>query len=66
MRVREIRFLSLIGINLFLILGSISAQLSNVNDVFGGWRRVDTGAVRAKIRAGDLVTHEAQWYRPEH
>jgi len=29
-----------------------------------GWRRIDVDKVEHKIRAGDLVRHEADWWRP--
>jgi hypothetical protein len=45
------------------IAGFISADAPTPQAEQGGWRKVDREALMEKIRSGDLVQHEADWYR---
>ncbi|MBW2455501.1 MAG: hypothetical protein JRI68_13360 [Deltaproteobacteria bacterium] len=45
------------------IAGFIGAEQESVQAERSGWRKVDQEALMEKIRAGDLVQHEADWYR---
>jgi hypothetical protein len=45
------------------ILGFVSQGLKVAPPATGGWRTVDLVKLEARIRDGDLVEHEADWYR---
>ncbi len=45
------------------IAGFISADVEIAEAERSGWRKIDREALMEKIRSGDLVQHEADWYR---
>ncbi len=45
------------------IIGILRAGFATRTAHTGGWRKVDREALDAKLRAEDLVKHEASWYR---
>lgn len=63
LRRRDLRFVALVGANLAGIAGFLVAGLRTADETPGGWRRIDREALEARIEAGDLVRHEARWYR---
>ena len=63
LRARDGRFVLLALVHAIGIAGFLAAGVGGDASSRGGWRRIDVDAVRAKIRAGDLVEHEAEWYR---
>ncbi len=63
LRKRDWRFALLVAAHALFIAGFVRAQLGEAPPTTGGWRRIDVDAVKAKIRAGDLVGREADWYR---
>ncbi len=64
LKLRDWRFLVLILAHVIGIAGFLSAGGGGGAVTAGTWRRIDTEAVKAKIRAGELSDHEADWYRP--
>ena len=57
------RLLVLLAAHLVGIVGFISAETETAQPQRSGARKVDREALMDKIRAGDLVQHEADWYR---
>ncbi len=57
------RLLVLVVAHGVAIAGFIGAEPESAQVEHGGWREVDQEALQEKIRAGDLVQHEADWYR---
>ena len=57
------RFALLVLAHVIGIAGFLGAGDDSTASTRGSWRAIDTTAVRAKIRAGDLSSHEADWYR---
>ncbi|MBF0179563.1 MAG: 4Fe-4S binding protein [Magnetococcales bacterium] len=47
-----------------LILLHLTNAMEETPEGIGGWRRVDAKALGDRIASGDLVDHEASWYRP--
>ena len=64
LRSREFRFLALVFANLICVAIFLGTGLQVPTRETGGWRRIDTEAVRARIEAGDLMSREASWYHP--
>ena len=64
LKLRDWRFLVLVLVHAIGIAGFLSAGGGDGAVAAGSWRRIDTEAVKAKIRAGDLSDHEADWYQP--
>ena len=64
LRRRDWRFYLLLVAHLIGILGFVSAGLERPAPVIGGrgWRSVDRAELESRIRAGDLVDREADWY----
>ena len=62
-RKRDWRFIVLVLVHALCIAGFIRSGMEVAPPETGGWRRIDVEAVRAKIREGDLVDREADWYR---
>jgi len=60
-RGRDVWFTALLGANVLCLVGFLATELEASREEVG-WRRIDTTAVEAKIRSGDLVRHEALWY----
>ena len=61
--VRELQLVALVLANLLVIAGHLGAGLQQVGRETGGWRRIDTQAVLSRLRAGELSSREAEWYR---
>ena len=57
------RLLVLLVAHVVGIVGFVSAETETAQVERSGWRKVDQEALMEKIRAGDLVRHEADWYR---
>jgi len=57
------RLLVLVVAHGVAIAGFISADTQTVQAERSGWRKIDREALMEKIRSGDLVRHEADWYR---
>ena len=64
LKLRDWRFLILVLVHVIGIAGFLSAGGGDGAAMAGNWRRIDIEKVKAKIRAGDLSDHEADWYRP--
>jgi hypothetical protein len=60
-RGRDVWFMVLLTANVLCLGGFLATELETSQEQ-AGWRRIDIGAVEAKIRSGDLVRHEALWY----
>ena len=62
-RRRELHFLLLMLANLACIGGYLTDGVGGMTSAeHGGWRRIDIKAVEARLKAGDLVRKEADWY----
>jgi len=61
---RDRRFVLVAGINLLAVTAFL---LSHIGDepAYTGWRKIDYQALVDRINSGDLVRHEAHWYRLE-
>ena len=64
-RLRDLRFLVLVLLNLILIGGFLRSEAGDEGGPPGGWRRVDVQALQIRIEAGELVDREASWYHRE-
>ena len=64
-RLRDLRFVSLVTLNLFLISGFLWSGAGRQSGPPGGWRRIDLQALQTRIEAGELVDNEASWYHIE-
>ena len=64
LRWREFQLVALVMGNLFVIAGHLGAGVQQAGQETGGWRRIDTQAVLTRLRAGELSSREADWYRP--
>ena len=64
-RLRDLQFVVLVLINLFLISGFLLSGAGGESGPTGGWRRVDLQALQTRIEAGELVDTEARWYHRE-
>ncbi len=64
LRTRELRFLAFMLVNLLCIAGFLSSGFETLREQTGGWRRVDMDMLSTRMKTGDLVKHEAHWYRP--
>lgn len=62
-QLRDLRFLVLVLLNLFLISGFLISGAGGDSALPGGWRRIDLQALQTRIDAGELVEIEARWYR---
>lgn len=63
LRKRDRGFVLLVVVHLVCIAGFIVGDRGSAASELGGWRRIDLPALLDKIRSGDLVEHEADWYR---
>jgi hypothetical protein len=63
LRKRDWRFLLLVLAHAVCIVGFVAGGLGGEPPATGGWRRVDLEELESRIRAGDLVKREADWYR---
>ena len=64
-RLRDLRFVVLVLINLLLISGFLVSSTGGESGPPGGWRRIDLQALQTRIEAGELVDTEASWYHRE-
>lgn len=64
-RLRDLRFVVLVLLNLFLISGFLISGTGGESGPPGGWRRIDLQALQTRIEAGELVDREASWYHRE-
>jgi hypothetical protein len=64
-RLRDLGFVFLVFLNLFLISGFLVSGAGGDSDPPGGWRRIDLQALQTRIEAGELVDTEARWYHRE-
>ncbi len=62
-RRRDRKFVAFVAANAVCIAAFIAGGVGSEAEAPGGWRRVDLKALKAKIQAGKLVKHEADWYR---
>ncbi|MEN8216835.1 MAG: hypothetical protein ABFS56_10765 [Pseudomonadota bacterium] len=60
---RDIQFAAFILATLICVGGFLSSGTETTSEQNGGWRRIDIEALTKRINAGDLVNHEAAWYR---
>jgi hypothetical protein len=65
-RLRDLVFVFLVFLNLFLISGFLVSGVGGDSGPPGGWRRIDLQALQTRIEAGELVDTEARWYHREH
>lgn len=56
-------FLVLVLIHLVGIAGFWRGGVGGGGGDAEGWRPIDVELIKAKIGSGDLVDHEAEWYR---
>lgn len=63
LRIRDWRFFLLVLVHAVCIVGFLSGGLDVAPPSTGGWRTVDLKELESRIRAGDLVDREADWYR---
>ena len=64
-RLRDLRFLVLVLLNLILISGFLLSEAGDESGTSGGWRRIDVQQLQTRIEAGELVDREASWYHRE-
>jgi len=64
-RLRDLRFVFLVLLNLLLIGGFLVSGAGGESGPPGGWRRIDLQALQTRIEAGELVDTEARWYHRE-
>ena len=64
-RLRDVRFVVLVLLNLYLISGFLLSGTSEQSGPPGGWRRIDVQALQIRIEAGELLDIEAVWYQPQ-
>ena len=64
-RLRDLGFVVLVLLNLFLISGFLISGTGGESGPPGGWRRIDLQALQTRIEAGELVDTEARWYHRE-
>ena len=64
-RLRDLRFVFLVLLNLLLIGGFLVSGAGGDSGPPGGWRRIDLQALQTRIEAGELVDTEARWYHRE-
>ena len=64
MKRRDIKFAMLISVNLIAIGGFLVSHLGD-EAAYTGWRKIDYPALMQKINSGDLVRHEADFWRTE-
>ncbi len=62
MKRRDIKFTAFIAINLLAIVGYLFAQIED-EAAYTGWRKIDYPTLMQKINSGDLVRHEADYWR---
>ena len=60
---RDLGLIVLVTAHLLCIGGFLRQALQTASEPVGGWRRIDLKALTERIRAGDLVNKEAEWYR---
>ncbi len=58
----DVRLLVFVLLNALCITGFLYSGIRSAAEQPGGWRRIDTAAVKARIEAGDLMGKEASWY----
>ena len=63
LRTRDWRFFLLALVHAVCIVGFVSEGLNVAPTATGGWRTVDLEELESRIREGDLVDREADWYR---
>ena len=64
-QLRDVRFVGLVLVNLFLIAGFLVSGSGSGSGPPGGWRRIDLTTLQMRIDSGDLVDTEARWYHSE-
>ena len=64
MKRRDIKFAALIALNLVAIAGFLVSHLGD-EPAYTGWRKIDYQALMQKINSGDLVRHEAVYWRKQ-
>ncbi len=58
----DLQLLALVALLLAAVGGHLASTLGGAAQGGSGWRRIDTAAVRARVRSGELSDHEARWY----
>lgn len=61
-QLRDLRFLTLVLLNLLLIGGFLIRGVGGDSSPPGGWRRIDLQALQTRIETGELADVEARWY----
>lgn len=61
---REIRFVSLLGVTLAVIALQLSDIQRLESSARSSWRKIDLGTLQRRIETGELSDHEALWYHP--
>ena len=61
-RGRELRFLGLVGITVWLLALYLNAGLRLAQQEGSGWRTIDLEALQRRVETGELTDREAQWY----
>jgi len=62
LRTRDWRFFLLVLVHAVCIVGILSQGHHLAPPATGGWRSVNLKELKTRIRSGDLVDHEADWY----
>ena len=62
-QLRDLRFLAVVLLNLFMISGFLIRGAGDDADPPGGWRRIDLQALQTRIETGELADVEARWYQ---
>ncbi len=61
---QDARFVTLALLNVLCICGFLLEGLGSAGgEKRGSWRKTDIEAIEKKIQSGDLMRHEAEWYR---
>jgi hypothetical protein len=60
----DVFLLVLVGLTLAAVAAFLGAGGAGTVEGSGGWRRVDTQAVRVRVESGQLSGREADWWHP--
>ncbi len=64
LRARDLRFTAFVALELVLMAAYLAGGYRGLGQQGHGFRRIDLQALEARMDAGDLSRHEAQWYHP--